>query len=59
LPGERRHFAFLGVRGQSIIVDPQSRLVMVQTAVRRRPANDPVAAHTRAFWQAVATSLGG
>jgi CubicO group peptidase (beta-lactamase class C family) len=58
-PGERRRFAFLGVRGQMIAVDSQSRLVMVQTAVRKRPSNDPGAALTRAFWQAVATSLGG
>ncbi len=40
-PGERRMFAFLGVRGQSIFVDPQSRLVMVHTAVRKQPGNDP------------------
>jgi CubicO group peptidase (beta-lactamase class C family) len=58
LPGERRQFAFLGVRGQSILVDPQSRLVMVQTAVRRRPSGDPSARETRLLWQAVAASLG-
>jgi len=58
LPGERRQFAFLGVRGQTILVDPQSRLVMVQTAVRRRPSGDPSARETRLFWQAVASTLG-
>ena len=57
-PGEPRRFAFLGVRGQSILVDPQSRLVMVQTSVRKRPSNDPVAALTRALWQAVVDTLG-
>jgi CubicO group peptidase (beta-lactamase class C family) len=30
-PGERRQFAFRGVRGQAIFVDPQSRLVFVPT----------------------------
>src|SRR5205814_8224498 len=38
LPGERRMFALLGVRGQAILVDPSSRLVMVHTAVRKQPA---------------------
>jgi CubicO group peptidase (beta-lactamase class C family) len=57
-PGEPRRFAFLGVRGQSILVDPQSRLVMVQTSVRKRPSNDPTAALTRALWETVAATLG-
>jgi CubicO group peptidase (beta-lactamase class C family) len=57
-PGEARRFAFLGIRGQSILVDPQSRLVMVQTSVRKRPSNDPSAALTRALWEAVAATLG-
>ena len=35
LPGERRMFLFWGVRGQRIYVDPQSKLVMVNTAVHR------------------------
>ncbi len=33
-PGPRRQFAFEGIHGQSIYVDPAARLVMVQTAVR-------------------------
>ena len=57
-PAEERRFALLGVRGQSILVDPQSRLVMVQTSVRKRPSNDPTAAETRALWEAVVTTLG-
>jgi CubicO group peptidase (beta-lactamase class C family) len=57
-PAEQRRFAFLGVRGQSILVDPQSRLVMVQTSVRKRPSNDPTAPETRALWEAVVASLG-
>jgi CubicO group peptidase (beta-lactamase class C family) len=33
LPGERRQFALVGSFGQRIIVDPPSKLVMVQTAL--------------------------
>lgn len=33
-PGPRREFAFLGIHGQAIYVDPAAHLVMVQTAVR-------------------------
>jgi CubicO group peptidase (beta-lactamase class C family) len=33
LPGERRQFALVGDLGQRIIVDPPSKLVMVQTAL--------------------------
>ena len=32
-PGGTRRFAFIGVRGQAIFVDPALRLVLVQTAV--------------------------
>jgi CubicO group peptidase (beta-lactamase class C family) len=34
LPGARRQFALLGANGQRICVDPTSKLVMVQTAVK-------------------------
>ncbi len=33
LPGDRRQFALVGAFGQRIIVDPPSKLVMVQTAL--------------------------
>jgi CubicO group peptidase (beta-lactamase class C family) len=56
-PGDRRTFALLGVRGQSIYVDPASRLVMVTTAVRKLPV-DPGVAETGALWRAVARDLG-
>ena len=32
-PGSRRQFALLGYLGQRILIDPPSKLVMVQTAV--------------------------
>ena len=50
LPGQRRMFALLGIHGQTIFVDPASRLVMVQTAVRVLPSKDPTAAETVALW---------
>jgi len=57
-PGERRMFALLGVRGQSIFVDPTSRLVMVHTAVRRQPANDPGNVEAGALWAGIVRTLG-
>jgi len=57
LPGERRMFALLGVRGQTVLVDPGSRLVMVHTAVRKQAAGGS-ATEIRALWQAVVGTLG-
>ncbi len=34
LPGNRRQFVLLGLRGQAVFVDPKSKLVMVHTAAR-------------------------
>jgi len=51
-PGDRRMFAFLGVRGQAIYVDPASRLVLVTTAVRKQVSN-PGGAETGALWRAM------
>jgi len=59
VPGERRMFVLLGVRGQSIYVDPTSRLVMVRTAVRRQPGNDPGNIEAGALWGGVLRALGG
>jgi len=56
-PGERRMFALLGVRGQSIFVDPKTRLVMVHTAVRKQSV-DPQLAEATALWRGVVRSLG-
>jgi CubicO group peptidase (beta-lactamase class C family) len=57
-PGPRRTFALLGIHGQTITVDPTSKLVMVQTAVRPMPANDPGAREGRALWTALLEKLG-
>jgi CubicO group peptidase (beta-lactamase class C family) len=56
-PGERPMFAFLGLRGQVIYVDPQSRLVLVQTAVSKQPVNSG-GRETGALWQGVVRTLG-
>jgi len=56
-PGERRMFAFLGVRGQAIYVDPRSRLVLVHTAVRKQSV-DPGTREAGALWRSVVRTLG-
>jgi CubicO group peptidase (beta-lactamase class C family) len=58
LPGERRMFLLLGIHGQNIFVDPQSKLIMVHTAVRPRPVGDPKAAEVVALWYAVVAQFG-
>lgn len=51
LPGPRRQFALLGLHGQAIFVDPRAKLILVHTAVRLKPSNDPQAAELRALWR--------
>lgn len=50
----RRMFVLLGIHGQAMFVDPASKLVMVQTAVRKLASNDPKGAETNALWRALA-----
>jgi CubicO group peptidase (beta-lactamase class C family) len=57
-PGEQRRFALLGVRGQMILVDPASKLVMVHTAVRQKPSDRASNAEIIALWLAVVDHLG-
>ena len=57
-PGtERRMFAFLGVRGQTIFVDPQTRTVLVHTAVRKL-SRDPGGREAVALWIGLLKTLG-
>jgi CubicO group peptidase (beta-lactamase class C family) len=58
LPGEQRRFALLGIRGQMILVDPASKLVMVHTAVRNNPSDPASNAETIALWLSVVAQLG-
>jgi len=58
LPGEQRRFALLGIRGQIILVDPASKLVMVHTAVRQKPSEPGALREPLALWSAVLQQLG-
>ncbi len=58
-PMRHRTFGMAGIYGQCIFVQPDSGLIMVQTAVNKDPS-DPEAVRERdAFWRGVLASLGG
>src|SRR4051812_45028053 len=57
-PGEQRRFALLGIRGQIVFVDPASKLVMVPTAVRKKPSDPASNAETVTLWLNVVAQLG-
>ena len=59
LPGERRMFFFWGVRGQRIYVDPQSKLVMVNTAVHMLSVDVVALREMDALWSALVRQFGG
>ncbi len=58
LPGEQRRFALLGIRGQIILVDPASKLVLVQTAVRTIPSEPGSYAEIITLWLSMVAQLG-
>lgn len=61
-PLKERSFAFQGVHGQSVFVQPATGIVMVQTAVYAQASGhqDPEPyAERAAFWLGVLQSLGG
>jgi CubicO group peptidase (beta-lactamase class C family) len=61
-PMRERTFAFQGVHGQAVFVQPSSGIVMVQTAVFEAASGqqDPLPSQERnAFWRGVLESLGG
>ena len=59
-PGERRRFALLGVYGQSILVDPGLKLVIVQTAANAtaEAGKTSLGADRQAFWNGVVSLYG-
>jgi CubicO group peptidase (beta-lactamase class C family) len=59
LPGQRRMFLLWGTRGQRIYVDPQSKLVMVNTAVHKLPLDRSPLQEMDALWSALIRQLGG
>jgi CubicO group peptidase (beta-lactamase class C family) len=58
LPGEHRMFVFWGVRGQRIYVDPQSKLVMVNTAVHKQSVDLAAIRRMDALWSSLVRQLG-
>jgi CubicO group peptidase (beta-lactamase class C family) len=56
VPGSNRMFALRGLRGQFVIVDPEARLVLVQTAVHYG-SNQIADQELLALWAAVSSQL--
>jgi CubicO group peptidase (beta-lactamase class C family) len=54
-PGQRRRFAMLGVHGQSILIDPQIKLVIVQTGANatEQAGETALGREREAFWRGV------
>ncbi|HSV52294.1 MAG TPA: serine hydrolase, partial [Burkholderiaceae bacterium] len=57
-PGNKRRFAFIGVRGQVIFVDSALGLVMVQTAVWKSAGDRSARAELLALWRGVVEHYG-
>jgi CubicO group peptidase (beta-lactamase class C family) len=59
-PTEKRRFAMLGVYGQMILVDPQLKLVMVQTAANAtaKSGATSLGKEADAFWRGVVNYYG-
>ena len=59
LVDEQGRFALLGVRGQAVFVDPQSKVVVVHTAVHASPTDREARGEQFAFFYGVLASLKG
>ena len=59
-PTEKRRFAMLGVYGQMILIDPQLKLVMVQTAANAtaKAGQTSLGKEADAFWRGVVEHYG-
>ncbi|MSQ71521.1 MAG: class C beta-lactamase-related serine hydrolase [Betaproteobacteria bacterium] len=59
-PGEKRRFALLGVYGQMMFVDPELKLVMVQTAANAtaKAGQTSLGREADAFWRGVVRQYG-
>jgi CubicO group peptidase (beta-lactamase class C family) len=57
-PGGKRRFALLGTRGQAIFVDPELRLVMVQTAVWKSLIHLESWRERDALWRGIVAKYG-
>ena len=58
-PGSNRRFAFQGVRGQAIFVDPELKLVLVQTAVWKGYRDSRAWRERDALWRGIVATYGG
>ena len=56
LPGGNRMFALRGLRGQFVLVDPETKVVLVQTAVHDG-SNQIADQELLALWAAVSSGL--
>jgi CubicO group peptidase (beta-lactamase class C family) len=59
LPGTKRRFVLLGIRGQMIFVNPGLKLVMVHTAVRPKPVDPQASREAIALWSALEQQFDG
>jgi CubicO group peptidase (beta-lactamase class C family) len=57
-PGSKRRFALQGTRGQAIFVDPELRLVMVQTAVWKSLIHPESHGERDALWRGIVATYG-
>lgn len=53
MPGDRRQFALRGIYGQTMLIDPQTRTVLVHTAARPNATNNAGDAELMALWAAL------
>ncbi len=53
LPGARRQFMLVGIYGQTMLIDPDSHTVLVQTAVRPKARDREGQTELLALWNAV------
>jgi len=57
-PGSKPRFALLGIFGQAIFVDPELKLVMVHTAVAKKPSDPEMGRERDALWRGVVARFG-
>jgi CubicO group peptidase (beta-lactamase class C family) len=58
VPGERRQFVLRGIYGQTMLIDPQTRTVLVHTAARSNATNNVGDAELMALWNALVAQRG-
>lgn len=56
--GERRRFSLLGIHGQTMLIDPTNKMVMVHLAVRPNATGGPEGVELAALWYAVLAQYG-